>query len=134
MEIKQEPCDQNTKDPMKMEMLEIKKEVSDENCMEEKSHGEGLFKGPLIFKFDRIVENKFQLMFHKVFNVLLRKDKDVNEHERLSNITLRHKIRVQLRHKFELNLTFTVGFQSNEHNSYSEISVYCICVSLMVIS
>ena len=61
--IKQEPCDQNTKDPMKMEMLEIKKEVSDENCMEEKSHGEGLFKRPLIIKFDRIVENKFQLMF-----------------------------------------------------------------------
>ena len=54
--------------------------------------------------------------------------------ERLSNITLRHKIRVQLRHKFELNFTFTVGFQSNEHNSYPKISVYCICVSLMVIS
>jgi hypothetical protein len=78
--IKQEPCDQNTKDPMKMEMLEIKKEVSDENCslkdencMEEKSHGEGLFKGPLIFKFDRILENKFQLMFHKVFSVFIKK-------------------------------------------------------------
>jgi len=29
---------------------------------------------------------------------------DVYEHERLFKITLRHKIRVQLRHKFELRI------------------------------
>jgi len=32
--------------------------------------------------------NKFQYTLQKVFNV--RKDMDVNEHERLSNSTLRH--------------------------------------------
>lgn len=39
--IKQEPCDQNPKEPMKTEKLEIKQEILDENCsMKEKSHGE----------------------------------------------------------------------------------------------
>ena len=52
--IKQEPCDQNPKEPMKTEKLEIKQEILDENCsMKEKSHGEGLFKGPLILRLIR---------------------------------------------------------------------------------
>jgi hypothetical protein len=62
---------------------------------------------------------------HKVTEQLvIRKDMDVNEHERLSNFTLRHKIKVKEQHFYCFYAYHSHSrVFNNENNSYPKICV-----------
>ena len=57
-------------------------------------------------------------MKKNIKNKLIRKDMDVSEYERLSNITLRHKLKLSA----VLHFTILEG-STSDYNSYPKMSV-----------